>query len=161
MANPVNQQKMIEVENRDFQLAKAVLEQAFKYTTIDFQQSPPLSVYDATLEVDGKKYIVEIKSRDQSVKYGTFPILESKYNNLIAAAERQQCGCVYIVLNSNGYAYIYDLCAVSLDDCVVRPWHIRRWELSEDNTMAPQMTIFLPIRWASLYRIHALAREHN
>lgn len=159
MANPVNQAEMLEYERRDFMTAKRVIEDAFSYTTIKFSQEPPHSVHDAVLEAEGKQYIVEIKSRRQSLDYGTFPILLRKHQALLAEADRRKCGCLYIVLNNGEWAYIYDLRRVRLTDCTVRPWKIRKWQLSENAAMEEQMTVFIPFKFSTVYQITP-AREH-
>lgn len=145
MTNPVDQQAMAECERRDFGVAESVLRRAFSYADIVFTPAPLHSHYDAVLEVCGVRWLVELKWRDQPLSYGTFPILRRKYWALLTEADAMGCGCLYVVLN-RGYAYVYDLRRIDLRDCIVRPWHIRKYQLSEDDSVEAQMTVFMPFR---------------
>lgn len=145
MLEKVNQSEMADIERRDFLDAEKAL--GLIYGDMVMEQAPLHSVYDATLEADGKRYIVEIKSRKQDLKYGTFPILLRKYDSLISACPKGW-EALYVVLHDGGEAYVYNLSRIRVDECKVRPWLIRRWQLSDDHDREWQMTVFLPFEMA-------------
>lgn len=132
---------MEKVERRDFLCAEKAL--GLIYEDMVMKQAPLHSVYDATLEAGGDSYIVEIKSRRQDLKYGTFPILLRKYRALTSACP-DGWQALYVVLHDSGTAYVYNLSELDPSECDVRPWLIRKWQLSDDHDREWQTTVFLP-----------------
>lgn len=147
--NPLRPDEMEAQERKDYREAVDVFGGLLHGRKWSLEPQPMLSTYDGYLSVSGKNFLVEWKDREQSRHYGTYPLLQSKYNRLMDAEKRTGAdGVLYLVLNGGLYT-LYRLDRVNLDECIVRPWNIKKYELSDDEHREPQLTIFLPFTLAS------------
>lgn len=142
--NPLRVSDMERQESKDYRESLEVFDELLSGRMWELTPAPMLCVFDGVLTVGGKKFLVEWKDRRQSEKFDNYPILLSKYDNLMRAQRRERAdGVLYLMLNSGKYT-LYRLDKVNINACPIRDWYIKKYELSDDTHREPQTAIFLP-----------------
>lgn len=148
--NKIDDLKMSEKEEKDYQTAKRIFSKLFKNYNIQFQQMPIGSVSDMRFSFimkngDVAKYNVEIKSRNQCLEdYDTLPLTVQKYANLKDNTEEWE-KLIYISLVNDEEYYIFDLKNIDWNKVDCRNWLINDIEYSEQPTKKKIPTFFIPI----------------
>lgn len=143
----VDREAMVAQEKKDFTLGLEAFSRILKGREWNLSPTEIREHYDATLSVSGREFVVELKDRSQSLDYGTYPILKEKYDYLMELDDGSVDGILYMVFNDVDNSFnLYNLSKINLSDCIVRPWRIRKYQMSEDDHIEEQMTIFLPFK---------------
>lgn len=145
-------EKMTEQERKDYIIAQQIFINIFaKYDkNLYIYKTKTYSSYDMFMRCRNKKYLIEIKERNQDMKkYKTLPLKWTKYIDIVKETGGEDTPIVIYLVNGEDF-YIFDLNKLDLNKCEYKNWEINKIEYSvmNNSNKERQPTIFMPISMA-------------
>ena len=151
MNNKIDDSRMNEIEEKDYQTAKKIFNKIFSKYTVQFEKMKTGAVSDMRFQFmkkdgDVVKFNVEIKSRNQSLDdYDTLPLTVQKYCNLKDDTQDWE-RLIYISLVNDEEYFIFDLDKLDWNKVDCHNWFINDIEFSSGTPNKKKIpTYFIPI----------------